>query len=341
MSYVAKSIAKLLRRWALEHGIDFEESDQRDLVDEEPEGPSGYVPQLAVHRVFEKVKSEADNRPVGLIVGAACNVEQLGLVTRIACHSGTLREAVQAYIEYQALAHPPVASHELDEEAGTDTIAVAPSDNPLVDSTREARISFGFGLARNWIRQLVDDPTVNPVAVEFFHADDRFAETYRDFFDAPVSFDCPDNRLVFARELFDRRVVAADLATRPYLERLAELRGEKLEEYVERAGDLVRRVSSFLRNRLGSGSIDQQELARRLGMSTRTLQRRLEDEGIEYRELVDRLRRQKARQLLAETDKTIGEIAYELGYSRNSSFHRAFKRWTDMTPTEYRRQRSE
>jgi AraC-like DNA-binding protein len=76
-----------------------------------------------------------------------------------------------------------------------------------------------------------------------------------------------------------------------------------------------------------------------LHMSERSLQRRLADEGVTFDALLDELRRELALRYLADEKVAIAEIAYLLGYSEPSAFHRAFKRWTGTTPAEARQQR--
>jgi AraC-like DNA-binding protein len=75
----------------------------------------------------------------------------------------------------------------------------------------------------------------------------------------------------------------------------------------------------------------------RVAMGPRTLQRRLKDQGVEFKALVDDTRRLFAVTYLRKPDHTLAEIAYLLGYSEVSAFNRAFRRWTGSTPSEYRR----
>ncbi|MCP5068829.1 MAG: helix-turn-helix transcriptional regulator, partial [bacterium] len=78
-------------------------------------------------------------------------------------------------------------------------------------------------------------------------------------------------------------------------------------------------------------------VAPQLGLSVRTLQRRLEERGTLYRDLVARVRFQLARRYLEETSTELGEIALLLGYSERSAFDHAFRRWTGQTPRGFRR----
>jgi len=97
-------------------------------------------------------------------------------------------------------------------------------------------------------------------------------------------------------------------------------------------------LSEVIAPYLAGDSIDKAVAAEIIGMSPRTLQRRLDDEHTTFAALLDRLRLRKAQAMLNEPDVKLIEIAFELGYENPPSFTRAFRRWTGVTPSEYRRQ---
>ena len=77
-------------------------------------------------------------------------------------------------------------------------------------------------------------------------------------------------------------------------------------------------------------------VARRVAMSTRTVQRRLEEAGTSYQDVVDELRAGMARSLLRDRARSIVDVAFELGYADLKGFYRAFRRWTGTTPADWR-----
>jgi len=95
-------------------------------------------------------------------------------------------------------------------------------------------------------------------------------------------------------------------------------------------------VQRALTSRIGEGATRMSAIARQLGMSERTLHRRLAEEGASYQELVEQVRKAAAGRYLDESTLAIGEIAYLLGYSEPAAFHRAFKRWYATTPEHFR-----
>jgi AraC-like DNA-binding protein len=96
------------------------------------------------------------------------------------------------------------------------------------------------------------------------------------------------------------------------------------------------KVRSKLMEMLPAGTANEYKLANTLGLSPRSLQRKLKDEQTSYSELLEETRRQLGKQYLSDSRLSINEITYLLGFSEPASFSRAFKRWTGHSPTEYR-----
>lgn len=102
--------------------------------------------------------------------------------------------------------------------------------------------------------------------------------------------------------------------------------------------DLVEQVRRRIQLLIGSGDISEDRIAGPLNISPRHLRRKLSQEGTSYEQLVDEVRRESAIRLITEGQMSLTSIAYELGFLDPSSFTRAFRRWTDMSPTAFRRQ---
>jgi AraC-like DNA-binding protein len=95
-------------------------------------------------------------------------------------------------------------------------------------------------------------------------------------------------------------------------------------------------VRRALASRIAAGTTRMSSIARQLGMSERTLHRRLAEDGVSYQDLLEEVRKAAAGRYLDESTLAIGEIAYLLGYSEPAAFHRAFKRWYATTPEHFR-----
>jgi AraC-like DNA-binding protein len=96
-------------------------------------------------------------------------------------------------------------------------------------------------------------------------------------------------------------------------------------------------VQLLIREALPSGIPSVLQIGRHMGMSGRTLKRRLAENGLTFRSLIQRTQEDIARSLLRNSDCSIGEIAFQAGYSEQSAFNRAFKRWTGQPPLEFRK----
>ena len=111
-----------------------------------------------------------------------------------------------------------------------------------------------------------------------------------------------------------------------------------LLERLPSAPDIVGRVREAIDAELRGGDPRLETVARRLAMSPRSLQRRLREQGgVAFNDVLDEMRYSAARSYLGQGDVAGAEVAYLLGFADQSSFNRAFKRWSGQTPTDYRR----
>ena len=117
-----------------------------------------------------------------------------------------------------------------------------------------------------------------------------------------------------------------------------EILAGQLSELV--ADDLVTRCRSYLLHHLTSGEPSEAELAAAMGLSRRGMQRRLSEHGWSYKRVVDDTRTELAKRYIADPRKSLTEIAFLLGFSEQSAFSRAFRRWLGVSPSEYRLQRA-
>lgn len=148
-----------------------------------------------------------------------------------------------------------------------------------------------------------------------------------------LRFGQPAATIVLDRDLLKERVVSSDAG----LSRVMHAYAERLVAELPSTETTSGRVRKLLGSILASGEPTLEGAARRLGMSVRTLQRRLRDEGTSFNQVLEDLRHELALVRLRNGDESAEEIALALGFSNASSFHRAFKRWTGRTPAEFRR----
>ena len=244
----------------------------------------------------------------------------------MAC-SGTLKRAAERFAHSARL---------ISDSAVVDFTSV--SDNYLltVDLNTGGRqpiyqtidtILSGFLLLCEWI--LSDD--IRPIEVTFRHAAPGRVDDYFAIFDCPIRFGASSNSILFRAEDLERVVPAAN-------EELAMMLDEMTSQYLALRFDnrFSRKVRDALLAQIPEGEPRKSETARLLGMTERTLLRRLRDENTTFQELLDRLREELAFTRLKNSEMTIDEIGASLGFSSSSTFSRAFTRWTGIRPSEWR-----
>ncbi|HQV33076.1 MAG TPA: AraC family transcriptional regulator [Calditrichia bacterium] len=169
-------------------------------------------------------------------------------------------------------------------------------------------------------------------AVFFRHPAPASLAGHEDYFGCPVYFDSDRDALLVSRETLQNPNRLGDESIARFFDNHLEGEISRLED----DGDLAGRVRGQVSQALSEGVPRISDVAGQLGMSGRTLQRKLADQGYSYQSLVDEARRHLAGQLLRETDYALVEVAFMTGFSEQSAFSRAFKRWEGQTPRSYR-----
>ncbi len=200
----------------------------------------------------------------------------------------------------------------------------------------QANRHFAEAMAAGLIQffRFVTDNQFRPLAVHFEHADGAPKEEYERIYGCPATLGCGEYRLYFNREVLEHRIWQAE----PRLLRLHEqLANEQLAELQRH--DLVVEVKRAIGEMLESGDTSLESVAKRLGMPPRRLRSQLADANTSFNQILADYRSRLARRLLARTDEPIEQIVYLTGFSEPSTFYRAFKRWTNETPVEYRKRK--
>jgi AraC-like DNA-binding protein len=177
---------------------------------------------------------------------------------------------------------------------------------------------------------IIAEREVRPIRVDLARPSDASADLYRESLRAPIRFDTDVGAFHFDKAELSQTLPhgAPDIAKAT--DKIAEQYIETLDPH--KVASQVRRLLIDL---LPSGKADQESISSRLNRSASTLQRQLQGEGITYREVLESTQRNLAETYLRDKNHTHAQIAYLLGFSEQSNFSRAFKRWTSMTPRQY------
>jgi len=241
--------------------------------------------------------------------------------------SDTLREALARIIRYRRLIGDVVRLSLIEEEDRSRFVIDVSSEPGAVPI--EAIDAFALTIVRQ-VRFLRGDPRYAPLAVGLCRPRPTDPDRFHDSFRVPVQFDQPANYIEFSRVDLDARLPSGNAE-------LARQNDETLVRYLselEKAGVAVR-VQHALLEMMPSGAPSKAAVARRLGMSPRTLQRHLDDEQTSFKEMLNDARLRLARDYLDAGRLPLTEIAFMLGFADSSAFSRAFKRWTGHAPSEY------
>jgi AraC-like DNA-binding protein len=152
----------------------------------------------------------------------------------------------------------------------------------------------------------------------------------------PVRYGCEHERLYFPVSALDLPLVIGDSGSRTALEIEARRRLDATRISLSDQDPILSELKRFVSDRLRDGPPSVEDAATATGISVRTLQRRLETHGSSYRDVVDVVRREMAERYVREATLSQVDIAFLLGFSDQSSFHRAFRRWFATTPGDYR-----
>jgi AraC-like DNA-binding protein len=172
------------------------------------------------------------------------------------------------------------------------------------------------------------------IRVDFSHARPADTAEHERIFECPVRFGTDGCRLVIARDVWDMPRTGGG---NPALFEVLDTHARMLLEQLPHPDDTIARLRDAIARELHGGDPGLRTIARRLAMSTRTLQRRLKQHGVVFNDVVDELRFRAAKTYLAHGDVAVAEVAYLLGFAEQSPFNRAFKRWSGKTPSQYRR----
>jgi AraC-like DNA-binding protein len=279
-------------------------------------------------RLLEAASGELDDPFLSLRLPAEVEPRGYGLGELAVRASPTVREALRRMVRYAPLENERlVLALEERGDGVALTCHVAGHPRGLTRHLHEYVLASVLTHTRT-----LTGLRVVPRAVWFLHARPRHVDALHRFFGTEeVDFGRADNGLLFDAAWMEARLTTADPRLLVTAEQLADsaLRARAPTE------DFPARVASRIEEALESGA-SAEDIAARLHMSKRTLQRRLEEGGLSFQELVDRVRAEKARALVHDEHLELADVAFRLGFSDVSSFSRAFRRWTGVSPGRYR-----
>jgi AraC-like DNA-binding protein len=297
------------------------------------EDPFARIESAAYDRLQRRALDVTADPAFGLHMGEHASLAAFSLVGQLAVQCRTVRDGLAVLLRYYRIvadAPPPRLVEHGDQALLVYEIVRSP--DPLCN---RLRVEFGLTCLCSFAESFVGAKrSEREVEVWFEHDAPEHASEYARIFRNRERFRRPSTGLLFPR-------AQLDTTQRHYDDRLFRLiRNEAEERLEELDGGVVGQVRRTIVSAYPDVALDVAGLAERLGMSSRSLRRHLRREGRTFPEVIREAMREIACRLLMERNATIQEAAYRMGFSEASAFHRAFKRWTGLTPAQWRRSAS-
>ena len=264
----------------------------------------------------------------GLHFGASLDPLDAGAIGYLAANSPTLRAAVENYLKYLATTTEGFRARVIPEGRQIRVIIeAADGDMKLSEQCYEFALASSINLCR-----FVVGRRIVPLLVEMKHPRKAHFAEFRQYFGAAVVFGADDYAIALDQAILATPCRSAD----PRLFRIVKAHCDDLLGKSRTATDFREEGENLVGGLLPTGTATTAHVAATLGMSERTLSRRLSGEGVTFRAIVEQQRRSMAFNYLNDPAIRPTQIAYLLGYSEPSAFSHAFRRWTGQSPAEYR-----
>jgi len=289
----------------------------------------GFIDQQFCSLVWSEATRVSEDPLLGLRMHRVFSPTAFNMLALTASASPTIEDAVTLLIRYM-----PIVSTQLTLQVDTHDEFIELHLRPIGDAHPQHIASIVGYLARYFTRIDLDgDGLLHGVQLADHHQ--AYAQSCQQLLKNQIVSFANSYVLSLRRSLLPKQLPTASSLLLPKLTEilqhmLANLPSSELSEQVKRRISLL----------LGTGDISAERVAGPMNISQRHLRRKLSQEGTSYEQLADEVRREAALRMIADGQLSLTSIAYELGFLDPSSFTRAFRRWTDMSPTAYRRELS-
>jgi AraC-like DNA-binding protein len=291
------------------------------------EDPDARFPQDRMTRLWQRAVELSGNPAIGLNMAKVVRPASFHVVGYALMSSRTLKEGLTRLVRYQRIIAEGADLSFRATASGYELVLAIHGDRlPPARQSAEASLAYALAFCR-WMT----GKSLRPQQILFQGDPPADLQPFEQVFQAPLSFNAAHYALLFERADMDAPLPTANESLARLHDRFA---GEYLARFSEsRVCHLARQVLCRL---LPQGEPKREAVAQALHLSQRTLQRRLQEEGSSFQQLLDDTRRELAEQYLGQPNLTLLEVAYLLGFADPSNFFRAFRRWFACTPGEYR-----
>jgi AraC-like DNA-binding protein len=276
--------------------------------------------------MFEQAIAHMGDPDLPLKVAEQIQPKHLGVFGFAAMSSRTLKDVATLLLRYEKLVDDGNAT-QLVENGNQIELHWLPLLGPPSPIFMQQSLACWTVIAR----QLTACPTIRCDAHFSFKQPARL-EIYQRVFGGGLFFGEPITKLVFNKSVLTLPVTQCDLTTHNMLMIQVEKTLQSLNQ-----SDFLQKLREYISTHLASNQVSIRDVASAFGISVRNVQYQLSAQGIGYRHLLETIRQEHAEHYLNNTDISINEIAFLLGYSEQSPFQNAFRRWTGESPRRFRK----
>lgn len=284
------------------------------------------LPEADCAALFDRAATLLRDDNLGLHAGEQIRPGHYGVLGYVVMNCATLGEALQQLRRYQALVLDIGAPAMQQQHSGLSLRwqhNVAQPYRQLAEFNLAALLSF--------VRWLTGSNAA-PLGMDFTYPAPEDTAEHQRIFACPLTFARPWYEMRFAADWLQLPLLQPDPSMRPLMQRLAEQQLLGLK----RGDDTLARARRQLARQLGEGDTELASLAQQLHISPRSLQRKLKEADLSFTRLLDEVRLELAERYLADARLSLTDIAFLLGFSEQSAFTRAFKRWHGCPPAQFR-----
>lgn len=322
-------IARLAYQYAKEAGLNVNRLlKQSELTAWQIADDSIRVPVENQIKFLNVVADAMQDELLGLRLARQVDLRKIGLLYYVLASSPTLTDALLRVARYSGINNEGVRITFRQRRDAS----IAFQYSGVSRMSDRHQIEFFAAVLVRIVKHLVGRE-LKPESVGFMHRRSEFSPDFKAFFRCSVAFGGDVDEVVYRNSFMTLPVVSSD----PYLNRmLVKYCEEAISERRAKSSDWRHSVENSIAQLLPHGQARLPEVCRQLGVTPRTLSRRLATEGSTFAGVLDALRQDLAKRYLREPGLQISEIAWLLGYRQASSFNHAFKRWTGKMPSRLR-----
>lgn len=284
-----------------------------------------------LNNTWQNAEAITQDAIIGLHVGEKIHPNDYGLLGQIMMNCGNLAEALESILSVEFIINNLFSSTVFTEgDIAINRIHCeqyeAESIRHIIEQDISALINIGMFVMN---KEYSDDN--RPIEIHFRHKPAASIKEYERILKTHVLFEQQYNQAIFPTSILS-------MPTYNPNKRIARILNEELQlllSEVEHQDTVTLRLWRFFRHKENNLHLDIETIAKEFNTTPRTLQRRLQQEGTNFQDQLKLFRTQQAKDLLDNKTMSISEIAFKMGFNDNSAFHKAFKRWTELTPKEY------